>query len=59
MQWIEHLFGTNPDNGNGTVEATVVLASLLLVVASVQVLGSRVRVVLRARRERLRARGRR
>jgi hypothetical protein len=37
MHWIEQLFGVSPDNGNGTTEAAIAFASLLLASAAARV----------------------
>ena len=33
MDWIEQWFGLNPDGGDGTIEAAIVVAVVVIVVA--------------------------
>jgi hypothetical protein len=50
MHWIEQLFGVDPDNGSGTLEMAILLATL--VVASASVRATRRFVRRRTRRSR-------
>jgi hypothetical protein len=54
MDWIERLFGVSPDGGDGTTEAAIVFAVVIVLVAviatSVPSVRARVRAAFGARR---------
>jgi len=43
MHWIEQLWGVDPDNGSGTLEMAILLATLVIASASARVAKRRLR----------------
>ena len=45
MDWIEQLFGFNPDGGDGSIEALLVVAVVVIVIAVAFTVSRRLRAV--------------
>jgi len=45
MDWIEQLFGFNPDGGDGSIEALIVVAVVVIVLAVAFTVSTRLRAV--------------
>jgi hypothetical protein len=48
MDWLEQLFGLNPDGGDGSMEALITVAVVALAVAMVMVVSPRARALGRS-----------
>jgi len=45
MDWLEQLFGLNPDGGDGSIEALIVVAVVVIVLAIAFTVSERLRAI--------------